>query len=286
MQSVELREVDEAVEACNAVAVPDPIRQALVKDLTPIAQRLSGYKAQTSVAVLSEEDAQHLSAVSDAIFADIKLVKNHEVLSKITGGLHTLHKRWTGLRDMFVAPMERDRKIIKDNVIAWQEAERKKAAAIQAKLQQEADLKAQREREKAEAEARRQQEIEDAARRRAEDKRRAAEEAEGAERAKLKAAASAAERAANTAATKAKTQIFHAASVAAPTVTVHTPKSGLRTRKVWKVKAIDEAMFYTALATRPDLRGYIEIKHTNMERSKAANPSMEIPGVEFEQKIG
>ena len=74
-----------------------------------------------------------------------------------------------------------------------------------------------------------------------------------------------------------------AASVIAPTVHIEAPKGGLRTSKAWKVKNIDQDGFFKALANRPDLRGYVEIKTTNMERSKAANPSMEIPGCVFEQ---
>jgi len=70
--------------------------------------------------------------------------------------------------------------------------------------------------------------------------------------------------------------------VVAPTVSVAAPKSELRTSKAWKVKNIDGDTFYRALATRPDLRGYVKILETGLERAKAANPSAEIPGVVFE----
>jgi hypothetical protein len=282
-ERTELVEITRAVEACNAVAVPDPVRVALVRDLGPVANRLAKYAAATSMTVTNEAEAEEASQICTAIAADIATVKNHEVLSKITSGLHDLHRRWTGLRDLFVAPMTRDRKTIKDKVIAWQEAEKRKAEEIQRKLQAEADAKAAREREKQEAEACRQRQIEEDARRKAEDARRAAAEADGKERARLEAAANAADRAANAAAVKAEARVEAAASVIAPTVTVAAPKSGLRTSKAWKVVSIKHDAFYRALATRPDLRGYIEIKTTAMERVKAANPSMEIPGIEFEQ---
>ena len=283
-ERAELVEIDRAVEACNAVAVPDPIRAALVADLGPVAERLASYAgAAASMVVATKYDADSAALVCDKIAADIKAVKDHEVLSKITAGLHDLHRKWTGLRDLFVAPMERDRKTIKGKIIAWQEGERKKAEEIQRKLQAEADAKAAREREKQEAEARRQLQIEEDARRKAEFTRRAAEQAQGAERDRLQAEANAADRKANAAAVKAEARQDQAAAVIAPTVTVEVPKSGLRTAKAWKVKGIDEGVFYAALATRLDLRGYVEIGRGQMERSKAANKSIEIPGVTFEQ---
>jgi hypothetical protein len=144
----ELIEVDQAVDACNALQVADQVRIALVNDLRPIADRLPEYKsAAASIIVETGKDAERAAILCDAIAADIKTVKSHEILSKITDGLHQLHRRWTGLRDVFVSPMEDSRRKIKQQVVIWQEAEARRAAEIQRKAQAEADAKAARERE-------------------------------------------------------------------------------------------------------------------------------------------
>jgi len=280
----ELIEIEAAVDACNAATVPDPVRQALVRDLGPVAGRLTNYAAMAAeMEVPCQASADVATKICNDIAADIKTVKGHEVLSKITSGLHDLHRKWTGLRDLFIGPMERDRKAIKAKVIAWQEIERKKAEEIQRKAQAEADAKAARERTKQEAEARRQREIEAEAAHKAEEARQAAAKAKGAERAKLEAEANAADRKATSANIKAEARSEAAASVITPTVTVVAPKSGIKSARAWKVKNIDQQVFFKALGTQLDLCGYVEIKERNMERSKAANPSMEIPGVTFEQ---
>lgn len=280
----ELVEVEAAISACNAVEVLNPVRVALVTALRPVANRLATYAEMAArITVNDQGSAEQAAIVCAGIAGDIKLVREQEVLSKITDGLHQLHRRFTGLRDMFLAPMERDRKTIKGKIILWQEAERKKAEEIQRKLQADADAKATLERAKQEAEARRQREIEAAATQKAEDARRKATQAQGAERARLEAEANAAERKAAAARVKAETRTETAAAVIAPTVHVEAPKSGLRTAKAWKVRSIDLCAFFGALATRVDLRGYVEIRETAMERTKAANPSAEIPGIVFEQ---
>lgn len=284
-ERTELMEIERAVEACNAVAVPNPVRLALVRDLGPVAARLAHYSDLAALPVATEIEATTATQICNDIAADIKTVREHEVLSKITDGLHQLHKKWTGLRDLFITPMERDRRTLKGKIIAWQTEEARKAAVIQARMQAEADAKAARERERVEAEARRQREIEDTARRQAEDARRQAEAAQGAERDRLQAAANAADRRANAAAEKAEVKSEQVAAVIAPTVTVKAPKSDLRTAKAWVVKNIDPDAFFRALASRPDLRGYVEINQTRLARAKAANPSAEIPGVVFEQII-
>ena len=242
-ERAELLEIERAVEACNAVAIPDPIRVALVRDLVPVANRLVGYSdVAKSLEVLNQNTADQATVICNDIAADIKAVKDHEVLSRTTDGLHKLHRQWTGLRDLFVAPMERDRKTIKMKVIAWQEGERRKAEEIQRRLQAEADAKAARERE-----------------------------------ALLKKAESIK--------TPEKKEALReqAAAVIAPTVHVEVAKSGLRVSKAWTVKSVDEEAFFAALVHNPGLRGYVEIDKTRMVRGKAANPSMTVPGVTFEQ---
>jgi hypothetical protein len=241
VEQAELVEIEKAVEACNAVAVPDPVRVALVRDLKPIANRLAQYSAATAMTVANKEQADEAAQVCTAIAADIATVKQHEVLSKITDGLHQLHRRFTGLRDLFVAPMEFNRRTLKAKVVAWQEEERRKAEELTRKLQAEANAKAAKERE-----------------------------------AMLKKAA------ALKTPEKAEAIRQQAAAVIAPTIHIEAPKSGLRVSKAWTVKNIDLDGFYAALATRPDLRGFVEINNTRLARAKAANPNMEVPGVVFD----
>ena len=147
-------ELEAAIEQTNAISVPNPVRVALVADLGPIASRLAGYQRTAEDIAVTTEDAEKVaSTVCAEIAADIAAVKGHEVLSKITDGLHKLHRRFTGLRDAFVAPLEASRKQIKGKVIVWQQAEQEKAQKEQARLQAIADEKARKERERLEREA-------------------------------------------------------------------------------------------------------------------------------------
>ena len=74
-----------------------------------------------------------------------------------------------------------------------------------------------------------------------------------------------------------------AAQVQAPVIQVAAPVVNIRRQKRWVVKAIDEAAFFAALAQDKNLRGYVDINNNRLARAKAANPSMEIAGVEFSQ---
>ncbi|MDD5485968.1 MAG: hypothetical protein PHW65_00175 [Dehalococcoidales bacterium] len=242
VEQAELMEVEKAVEACNAVAVPDQVRVALVRDLKPVANRLAKYAVDAAMEVTNKEQADEAAQIFTMIAADIDTVKNHEVLEKITDVLHKLHRQWTGLRDLFIAPMEQDRRTIKGKIITWQEGERRKAEELNRNLQAEAEAKAARERE-----------------------------------AMLKKAASL------KTPEKAEALRQQAAQVIAPTINIEAPKTGLRVSKAWAVKNIDMDGFYAALATRQDLRGFVEINNTRLVRAKAANPNMEVPGVVFEQ---
>ena len=147
-ERAELVEIEAAVSACNDVAVSDHIRIALVRDLKPIAENLAEYALAASRVVVNDQpSAEQANQLCIAMAADIATVKGHEVLGRITDGLHKLHRRWTGLRDMFCAPLEANRRVVKSAIIQWQEAERLKAEALQRKLQAEADAKAERERQ-------------------------------------------------------------------------------------------------------------------------------------------
>lgn len=236
-------EVVATLEATSAAVVPQSMRQIIVNDLGPIAERLDGYaeKAAT-VQVLNEKDAAYAAAICDQIAADVKAVKDHQLLAGIITGFHGLHKRLVGLRDAFVVPLEGSRKQIKGKVIAWQTEEQEKAAAEQRRLQAIAEEKARKEREALEKKA---------AAYKSDEKREAALE--------------------------------QAATVVAPVIQVFAPKSTLRVSRRWKVKSVDALELMKAACVDTNLGGYIEVKTAALERSKAANPSLTIPGVVFEQ---
>jgi hypothetical protein len=238
-----IEEVEVVARETNAMQVANPVIAALVADLGPVADRIALYQQQAQgIAVRTQLDADIATEVCDRIAADVKAVKGHEVLSRVTDGLHKLHRRWTGLRDAFVTPLESSRKEIRTKVIDWQETERKRAEELQRKLQAEADEKARREKARSEAEA-----------------------------AKLKTPEKREERLEQAAAVVAP--VVH---VEQPKVNMRG------VARVWKVMAVDADAFYAALATDKSLRGYVEVDQVRMQLAKAANPAIEIPGVRFE----
>jgi len=242
-ERVELVQVNKLVEATNAVAVSNPIREELIRTLSPVAERMAGYAemAQT-INVTCQDDADVAAKADKEIAADIKLVEGNDVLSKIIRGLDQLHGKAVAVRSLFVNPMKGYRKTIRQPVLDWEAAEKKKADDLARKLNAEANAKAARD-----------------------------------QAALLKKA--------DAVKTPDKQEAYReqAAATVAPTVHVEAPKTGMRKSTAWKVTAINEALFFKALGERFDLRGYVEIKQTAMERVKAANPSTEIPGVVFEQ---
>jgi hypothetical protein len=238
---MDIEVIGSTVAETNAVAVTDKVRAQLVADLGPVADRIPEYELAASVCnVRNQEEANLAGEVCDRIAADVKLVTAHETLTRITTGLHQLHRKWVSLRSAFVDPLEASRKQIKDKVIKWTRAEEARVEAEQRRLQAEADERARREQAKLEKEA-----------------------------AKLKTPELREQR------------MAEAAAVVAPIVHIEKPKATVSMAKRWKVKSVDHAAFFAALATRSDLRGYVEISTARMERSKAANNMMEIPGVEF-----
>lgn len=234
--------LDEVVCRTNAVAISTEIRDRLIADLGPVADRLAGYaSAAEGMQVRNQEEATEATTVLAAINADIAAVEKHETLRTITTGLHGLHKRWVEFRETFLRDLDGSKAKLRGKVVGWQRAEQARAAEQQRKLQAEADERARREREKLEAKA---------ATYKTEEKREAA--------------------------------LAAAQAVITPTVTVEAPKV-LGTRKTWTAGVADETAFYAALTERPDLRGYATINITRLIRAKAANPTLTIAGIEFEQ---
>jgi len=283
-ERVELVQVNKLVEATNAVAVPNPIREELIRTLSPVAERMAGYEQLAkTLRVVNQAGADDAARVDKEIAADIKIVEGDDVLAKIIRGLDQLHGKAVAVRSLFVGPMKGYRKTIRQPVLDWEAAEKKKADDLARKLNAEAEAKAALERAKQEAEAQRQRDIESAALRKAEDARRAVAKAKGDERARLEAAANAADRKAAAANIKSEAKTEAAAAVFAPTVHVQAAKTGMRKSTAWTVKGINEAEFYGALVNNPSFRGFVEINKTRLARAKSANPSMEITGIAFEQ---
>jgi len=283
-ERVELVQVNKLVEATNAVAVSNPIREELIRTLSPVAERMAKYeKLAKTIMVKDQADADIAAQADKEIAADIKLVEGNDVLSKIIRGLDQLHGKAVAVRSLFVSPMKGYRKAIRQPVLDWEAAEKKKADEIQRKAQAQVDAKSALDRARQEAEVRRQREVVATAMRKAEDARLAAAKAKGDERARLEAAANAADRKAAVASVKAEAKTEVAARVIAPTVHVQAAKTGMRKSTAWIVKGINEAEFYGALVNNPSFRGFVEINKIRLARAKAANPSMEITGVTFEQ---
>lgn len=72
-----------------------------------------------------------------------------------------------------------------------------------------------------------------------------------------------------------------AAAVVAPVVFVAPPTKAVSAQKRWRVKAVD----MTLMGIPPSVQGYVEIKISNLERAKAANSMLEVPGVSFHQVL-
>src|SRR3990167_6385318 len=144
----ELSEIEVIAEETTALTITDKIKAALHRDLGPVATRMAGYSA-FAAAVKCENvgDAKAASGFVEGIDQDLKLVKENEVLSSIIDGLYRLHRHSTAFRAMFTDPMERDKKLIRAPVLAWQEAEQKKAEDLQRRLQAEANARTERERQ-------------------------------------------------------------------------------------------------------------------------------------------
>lgn len=150
----EIEQVERVCSETEGLTVGSAIKEALVLDLKPIADRLSGYEAIASGAVCrTSDDAATLTGVLANIDLDLKSVEACDVLAKITDGLHKLHRKWTGLRGLFVDPLKASKRTIRDAIVAYQTEQQRIAEERQRKLQAEADEKARKERERLEAQS-------------------------------------------------------------------------------------------------------------------------------------
>lgn len=282
----EMVKVVELVSATNeSLVITDPVKQALIEDLGPIAEGMALYRQFASeVVVENQAQANAARKMEKRIAEDVKTVKEHPVLSGMKKGFDDLHKRWVGLSNRFVPPMETDRKTIRTTRIDWEEAEKEKARAEERKLQAAADEKARKEREQ-------QERLECYQREKEEEARRAAQEAldkaaaakDEVERKKFADEAERRRKEADAAQVKADMRRENAEAVAAPVVQVSAPSAKGGSRLYWEVEVKDKLAFLRAIPQRPDYAGYVEVLLSNLKKAKAANPMLEIPGVEFKQ---
>lgn len=78
---------------------------------------------------------------------------------------------------------------------------------------------------------------------------------------------------------KREERLEAAVAVAAPVVSVARPVAAVKSQKRWKVKSY--AM--TAMGIPQAVQGYITVETSRLERAKAANTMLTVPGVEFHQ---
>lgn len=239
--------LESVVADTRALTVQDAEKAALVATLRPIAERLDVYVDEAArIKVATEADAARADTLREGIIADQKAAE--AALREFNGGLidrlHKAHRGWTGLLARFSDPLAASAKQIKGKIMAWQEAERRKAEAERARLQAIEDERARKE------------------------------------------AARLAALAAQRKTPEVKARYEEAAAAVAPTVIhVAAPKGPVAGRRVWKVVNIDLDGFLEAAARDTNLRGYIEVKTTALERAKAANPMLAVPGVVYEQRM-
>lgn len=283
--TTELHELDVIVTETNAVAISDPLKDTLVAELKPIADKLHLYQQEAEdMQVKCKDDAEDCAIKEAEIQRALKQIKDNDTLTKITDGLHKLHRRWTTFRGVFTISLEDSKKTFRTKRIEWEDEQRRLAEAERQRLQALEDARIAKERAKAEEAARIQREKEIEALRVAQEALRKAQEEQNAEaRSRLEAEAEKARKQAEVAAAKAQAKEEQAEAKVATQIRVEAPISAGRSRVVWKVESIDQDKFYQAVIANPMLRGYIEIKTTALERTKASNPIMEIPGVVFKQ---
>lgn len=283
---VDVASVVELVAGTNQeLVIQDPVKLALVNDLTPIAVNMQTYSAYAqNISVHDQASADGARNMEKLIAADVKLVKGHDVLSGIIKGLHALHKRWKSVENTFVPDMEESRKTIRAARIKWEDEEAEKAAAEQRRIQAQADEKARKEREQQEKLERAQRKKEQDARDEEERLRKEAAETENAaERKKLEAAAERRRKEADAAALKAEMRQENADAVAAPVVSVAAPRAVGGSRHVWEGQVVNPSEFFAALSAQPMLQGYVEIKINAMVATKRNNEMFDVPGVTFKK---
>lgn len=268
-------------KASEELAVRGDVAVQLRAQLAEVKERIPMHVSDAErMVVQSIHDAEYADEKLAAIMADEKAIADKSgVLAGLIESANRFHKTLTGWRATFTDPLAEAKRKIKSKRDAYTLLEAEKAAKEQARLQAIADEKARKERAEQERLAAAQRAKEEQARREAEAARRQAEQSNEAERKALLAEAARKEREAAAAAAKAEEREERAAVVIAPNITVSAPAARKGARSVWKVLTVD----MNAMGIPVAVQGFVEIKTTNLERTKAANSMFELPGVVFHQ---
>ena len=226
------------------------------------------------VTVTTPAAAQQAAAILQDIKGRAKRIV--EFFKPLKASAVATHKAILAKEQEALAPFTEAEDYIKSELLCYQQAERRKAAEEQRRLQAQADEEARKRREREEREAAKQRAIEEDARVRAAEKRREAEEADAAERRKLLAQAEAAERKADAAAAKVEERVEAAESIVAPVVAVQTaaPKiKGVATRETWTYEIVNESLIP---------REYMVPNEPTIKAiAKSMKEKANIPGVRF-----
>lgn len=238
----QITELELIISDTNGLTIQDDSLREITEILRPIAESIPAAVAfANTVEVSNAAQANAASDRREQIIADHK--KALEAINGFGDGLidrlFKAHRRWCAFRNLF-SGLDESAKKIKRSVLDWQEAEERKAAAEQRRLQAEADEKARKERERLEKEA-----------------------------AALKTPE------------KKEERLEAAASVVAPVITVNRPVvAAVKSQKRWKVKRYNMDLMGIPEA----VQGYITVETGRLERAKAANTMLNVPGVEFFQQ--
>lgn len=231
----------------QAVQIRDEEKATILADLTPVYGRLDEFKATAnSMRVTNYTDANRATLLIKSIKADVEIIEH--TLAGPIDRLFSMHRAWTKVRAIFLDVLNPAAKTLQNKVIEWEETELRKANAERARLQAIEDERARKGQARLAAEA-----------------------------AKLKSPEKKAER------------LEQAAAVQPVVVQIEAPratgiKGGLRAAsKVWVVDKIDMGQFLAAAIMDENIQGFITIEQGKLQRAKAVNKMLTIPGVTFKE---
>lgn len=144
-----VKTIEGIVKQTNALSVAENIKAQLIDQLGDIASKLPEIEQDMATARVTDQDSAKMAVDKESELAGyIKTVTTNDILDGIIKGLHGMHRNWTGFRNEFLNVLEDGKKSWRRKRIAWEDAERNKAAEEQARLQAEEDARAAKEREK------------------------------------------------------------------------------------------------------------------------------------------
>lgn len=125
----------------------------MIEILRPIALGIrDAEQIANEIVITNKAQADSAAAQREAMLTASATAEKsiREFDNNLTERLFKTHRRWTGLIAMFTVPLEEPAKIIKQKIIAYQEAEAEEAAKETLRLQAAADEAARKERERLE----------------------------------------------------------------------------------------------------------------------------------------